>query len=482
MARQGDTSAWLSTGTLPDASKLPGLIEHAADVSVFLDADLIIKAITVNPAAASLGCLDHWAGRPFSQFLADESKLKFDSRMETLRADTSGLPIRVELNHVDNATWDFPVTYSMHKLEEGGFILLGRDMRAVAELQRSLVNEQLARERDYQKLRAEEAYFRVVLDTSETAMVLVDPKQGRIRDLNRPAAALLGTVAQSLNGAVFSQCFESRRREDLPEVLQSAAASEDTRGVDVVCRRNGRSLQLFPQYFRAASDLVMLCRIVEASDGAEDGDATWFLGELFANSTDAIVLTDAKGLIREANEAFLVMADAAQLRNVRNQSFADLLSRGAIDFKLICEAADQGTRLRSYATQIVSPIGTRTSVDLSAARLREGNGGAGYGMILRDVTRREAMDVGRRDAFESDGGALVISEDAMKHMMDLVGTASLKELVSATSDVVEKMCIETALQLTSNNRVAAAEMLGLSRQSLYVKLRKHGVIDDSDSS
>ncbi|MEO0372823.1 MAG: helix-turn-helix domain-containing protein, partial [Pseudomonadota bacterium] len=68
---------------------------------------------------------------------------------------------------------------------------------------------------------------------------------------------------------------------------------------------------------------------------------------------------------------------------------------------------------------------------------------------------------------------------AMRNVMDLVGTASLKELVSATSDVVEKMCIETAVKLTNNNRVAAAEMLGLSRQSLYVKLRKHGMIDSS---
>jgi len=74
----------------------------------------------------------------------------------------------------------------------------------------------------------------------------------------------------------------------------------------------------------------------------------------------------------------------------------------------------------------------------------------------------------------------VVSEEAMRNVMDLVGTASLKELVSATSDVVEKMCIETAVRLTNNNRVAAAEMLGLSRQSLYVKLRKFGLINTQD--
>ena len=54
--------------------------------------------------------------------------------------------------------------------------------------------------------------------------------------------------------------------------------------------------------------------------------------------------------------------------------------------------------------------------------------------------------------------------------------SSLKDIVAETTDVVEKMCIETAVSLTRNNRVAAAEMLGLSRQSLYVKLRKYGLL------
>ena len=35
--------------------------------------------------------------------------------------------------------------------------------------------------------------------------------------------------------------------------------------------------------------------------------------------------------------------------------------------------------------------------------------------------------------------------------------------------------IETALQMTSDNRASAAQMLGLSRQSLYVKLRRYGL-------
>ncbi len=53
----------------------------------------------------------------------------------------------------------------------------------------------------------------------------------------------------------------------------------------------------------------------------------------------------------------------------------------------------------------------------------------------------------------------------------------MKDLVRESSDLIEKLCIETALELTGDNRAAAAEMLGLSRHSLYVKLRRYGLGD-----
>ncbi len=50
------------------------------------------------------------------------------------------------------------------------------------------------------------------------------------------------------------------------------------------------------------------------------------------------------------------------------------------------------------------------------------------------------------------------------------GSVDLKVMVeNATS--AGKMHIETAAELTRNNRVASAEMLGLFRQSPYEKLR-----------
>ena len=65
-------------------------------------------------------------------------------------------------------------------------------------------------------------------------------------------------------------------------------------------------------------------------------------------------------------------------------------------------------------------------------------------------------------------------------MTDLVGRVPLKDLVRETTDIIERMCIDAALKMSGQSRAQAAEMLGLSRQSLYVKLRRYGIGDNSD--
>jgi len=67
--------------------------------------------------------------------------------------------------------------------------------------------------------------------------------------------------------------------------------------------------------------------------------------------------------------------------------------------------------------------------------------------------------------------------DSPERFTELVGRVPLKDLVRETTDVIERMCIEAALKITGDNRASAAEMLGLSRQSLYTKLRRYGLGD-----
>jgi DNA-binding NtrC family response regulator len=70
---------------------------------------------------------------------------------------------------------------------------------------------------------------------------------------------------------------------------------------------------------------------------------------------------------------------------------------------------------------------------------------------------------------------------SVEQLTELVGRVPLKGIVRETSDIIERLCIEAALELTQDNRASAAEMLGLSRQSLYVKLRRYGLGDLVDT-
>jgi transcriptional regulator PpsR len=461
----------MRAGGLPDVGSIGTVLEQSSDIAVCLDARGDIQGISVNPECPSLGCLDHWVGRAFKTFLTPESAAKFASRLTELAKSTDGAVRAIELNHVDNAKWEFPVRYTLHRLgDDGSLLLIGRDMQPLAEVQQRLVQEQFARERDQQVLRSEQTLFRIVLEQSETPLIIIEPEKARIRNINSAAATLLGSNPDTLTGNILSQTFEGRRRGQFVEALQSAANSETTSTFDAVSRRNGRVLNLRPKFFRAAGELLLLC-VIEPTDDSDTAGPEFAhsLMSLYAASSDAIVLIDGKGFVREANEAFLVMVDALQLRDVQDQSLSEFLMRGSVDLKLLLDSAAKKGPVRHYTAQLKSTLGNRTPVDISASRLRQRGGELGFGLIMRDTSSNQLPDV--------DDKNVMVSEEAMRNVMDLVGTASLKELVSATSDVVEKMCIETAVQITNNNRVAAAEMLGLSRQSLYVKLRKYGLVN-----
>jgi len=114
--------------------------------------------------------------------------------------------------------------------------------------------------------------------------------------------------------------------------------------------------------------------------------------------------------------------------------------------------------------------GANEEVEISAASVPTGEDPC-YGFTIRNAGREPAKPRRPRELPRS-----------VEQLTQLVGRVTLKELVRETTDVIERLCIEAALELTGDNRASAAEMLGLSRQSLYSKLRRFGLGDlDSDS-
>ncbi|MBU2359949.1 MAG: transcriptional regulator PpsR, partial [Alphaproteobacteria bacterium] len=184
---------------------------------------------------------------------------------------------------------------------------------------------------------------------------------------------------------------------------------------------------------------------------------------MYGQGPDSIVFAGADGDILSANDSFLNLIGAAHDVSVRGQPLPDMLQRGSVDFKVMTESASQTGRLRAYATKIAGDYGSPRDIEIAVTRFQAGQAPV-FAFVIREVG---AVDGPRGEP----------RDDGLGSVKELVGSSTLKDIVSETTNVVEKMCIETAIALTMNNRVAAAEMLGLSRQSLYVKLRKFGLID-----
>ena len=121
--------------------------------------------------------------------------------------------------------------------------------------------------------------------------------------------------------------------------------------------------------------------------------------------------------------------------------------------------------VKTYSTHLKSVFGTKIEIEASVSR-NKSDANALVAFIVREVSASQSRD--RASSINSKENNKQ-DEIAAK---ELVGSATLKEIVTDTTDVIEKICIEAALEITNNNRAAAADLLGLSRQSLYVKLSK----------
>ena len=466
------TKYW-SSGSIPliGPDVLGGIISKASDVAIVISETGTVLSVLVNPDHRGFGKIEEWEGHDIREFLTIESVPKLDLQLQRFMEESDDVSA-IELNHTDARILEFPIRYSFHVIgPDGAILMLGRDLRPVAEMQQQLVQAQMALERDYEAQREYDTRFRVLMEATTEAFVFVSHSSGRIVEISAAAAALFGGNVADMRGGSFAQEFDSRRRSELMANLVAQSMSDSQKPLELTTHRTKKTVQISPISFRAAGERTLLCRITTgAEEQAGGSDMADYLQSMFERGVEAIVFTDADGGIVTANEGFLNLIDASHTSRVTGRSLGDYLARGSVDLKVLIENARRVGQMRIYSTKLVSEFGGQVAVELSATWLDD-DGSPSMVFVIRDASRAEAV---------RQSGP-VIDDDSVQSVIELVGSATLKEIVSETNDVVEKKCIETAVELTRNNRVAAAEMLGLSRQSLYVKLRKYGLLArDSD--
>ncbi|MEM1366121.1 MAG: helix-turn-helix domain-containing protein, partial [Pseudomonadota bacterium] len=175
-------------------------------------------------------------------------------------------------------------------------------------------------------------------------------------------------------------------------------------------------------------------------------------------------------IIRQVNERFLDLAQLTASAGAHGHNLSGWLGASNVDMSVLLTQLHDDGLVRRFATTLRTELGSTLNVLVSAALAPQTDSADG------NSTRNVHFVI--LEARGTDSRLIVEPGSAMSPQSDfaqLVGRVPLKELVRDASDAIEKMCIEAALRQTGNNRASAADMLGVSRQSLYIKLRRHGL-------
>lgn len=462
------TMMW-ANGLIPIIEKdvTAQIISRVCDIALIVDPSGKILTAKANKELAKATHVSAWDGAQIQQTLTIESVPKFESRIaQFLDGNPDVLP--VELNHQAASGFaELPVKYTFHTIgHENTILMLGSDLRQTAEMQQQLVATQIALEADYEAQREHDIRVRVLMEATDVPTVFLSASTGQIVACNTAAEGIFGKPKDELIGLPFADEFEAKGRKDVVDRMITAATEQPRTPVLAKSAKGNRKLSLEPTLFRGATSQMILCKMASAGTQSASGDVVHkHLGDLFQNGVDSFVFVSASGHIISANEAFLKLANITHSQSVKGRSMADFFTRGPVDLNVMIENARRSGHMRLYATKIRSEHGSERAIEVSTTLLNAGSDPI-FAMVIRDSHRVETHNASMKQVTDVD----------MASVIELIGGQSLKDIVAKTTDVVEKMCIETAVEMTSNNRVAAAEMLGLSRQSLYVKLRKYGLI------
>jgi transcriptional regulator PpsR len=455
---------WLSDLDGETASKL---ITMAADVALVVSNDRqgIILDVSFGSDALSTAMADTWIGKPWIDTVTVESR----SKIEALLRDSSatGLPRWRTINHVSASGTALPVMYTAAQMNaDGRVVAFGRSMQSMANLQQQLVSAQQSMEREYLKLRQAEARHRLLFHVASEAVLIVDAGNRKVLEANPAAAKMLGEGTQRLVGHLFPDGFDEPSTQALQTLLGAVLATGRTNDVTVVSAAGGREFRAAASLFREERSSFFLIRLTPLSADHPSTTPTQDskVLEIVASAPEGFVVTSLDGRILFANRAFLDLAQLATEEQARNEPIERWLGRPGVDFNLLTAQLREHGALRLFATQLRGEYGSNSDVEICAVSVVNGEEPC-FGFTIRDVGQRVIFD-------------RQVSRDkprSVEQLTELVGRVPLKDLVRESTDMIEKLCIEAALEITGDNRASAAEILGLSRQSLYAKLRRYGL-------
>ena len=433
------------------------LVGRLSDLSLTLGPDCKIRRCEVSSEDLPRALEEAWKGRDWVETAPDEARAKAVELTE-LAMSRPGTAVRREvLQRLPDGS-EVPFQYSAIAVEDGGIFLIARDMRPQLTLRQQLMNAQQALEQDYWRLRQVEARYRLLFHGACEAVLVIDDPSGRVLEANPAATRLLGPGAV---GKPFPLGLDASGMEVASEAFAEARAVGKAAAEGVSTADGARRLSLTLTLLRQEGESRVFARFCEDTPNPARSPEL-DLAETLRRAPDALIFTDDEGVITGVSDTFTELAQLANRDQALAQPLDRWLGRSGVDVSVLLSNLRQRGVVRLFATGLRGELGAVADVEVSAGVLSGGER-AVYAFFVRDV--------GLRVGTEHPLGTRM--PKSIQQLTQRVGRVPLKELVRESTDIIEALCIEAALELTGDNRASAAELLGLSRQSLYAKLRRY---------
>lgn len=451
-----------------DSETAARLITVASDVALVVSDTQrgVIRDVSFGSEELAVELTDKWIGKPWADTVTADSRPKIEALLR--ESSAKGMPRWRVVNHRSSSGPDLPVMYAAVEMPSHGHVVaFGRSMQTMAALQQQLISTQQSMEREYLKLRQAEARHRLLFQVASEAVLIIDATTRKVLEANPAAGRLLGEGSKRLVGRLFPEGFDDASTQALQGLLGAVAATGRTNEVVVRSVDAAREFLISVSLFREERASFFLVRLSSTSANlaaAPPPAQQSRVLEIVASAPEGFVVTGLDGRILFANRAFLDQVQLATEEQARNESLERWLGRPGVDFNLLTAQLREHGSLRLFATQLRGEYGSSSDVEICAVAVVDGAEPC-FGFTIRDVGQRVTFD-------------RQVSRDkprSVAQLTELVGRVPLKDLVRESTDMIEKLCIEAALEITGDNRASAAEILGLSRQSLYAKLRRYGL-------
>lgn len=436
------------------------------DITLLLDMDGVIREATLSGKISGEG-VDGWLGRPWDDTVSDPGSDKIRRMLSD--AKSRGVSAFRQVTQRFPSGLELPIEYTTLMLGgRAGLIAIGKNLQAVAELQSRLIAAQQTMERDHWKRREIETRYRQLFEVSNEAFLLIRASNLRIFEANPAAVQALGLASQDpvgLNGREFLQELLPQERDACQTMLQRVREHGKAPALLVHVGLDRKPWMVRASLVASEPGQAFLLQLapVGAAQPERIRKDSISIEDVVEYAPDGFVMIDEEGIIRRANRAFLELIEMSAMGSVVGESLSRWLWQPGADLSVLLATLHRHRTVRLFSTTIHGELDAETAVEISAACAPEADSN-NIGMVIRNVSRR-------LPASDDDGRFL----SALGPLSQQLGHAPLRKLVDDTVSVVERHHIKAALETAGGNRTAAAEILGLSRQSLYGKLRRYGL-------